>query len=231
MIHVLDDDVSNDNNIIINDTSSQSMTLVKAGTKQEQRSVDGALNDSSRITNALKCLIGTSAADNKRNKINPVASRTQSRDSLKRHVSSLDNPPLTSTSVSQSSLQKLARFSKDSIMEIDGAQILSNIDFPSNIEPHDSTVEKVVSSSTYTKHQISASLRSETSPKTHPQKTSPPKTNKPTASLSKVTSSYTPLEKQVLELRKQSHGALLFVECGYKYRFFGKDAEVSFFIL
>jgi len=38
---------------------------------------------------------------------------------------------------------------------------------------------------------------------------------------------YTPLEKQVLELRKISHGALLFVECGYKYRFFGEDAEVS----
>ena len=30
----------------------------------------------------------------------------------------------------------------------------------------------------------------------------------------------------MIELRKSSHGALLFVECGYKYRFFGEDAEV-----
>ncbi|GFY80121.1 DNA mismatch repair protein Msh3 [Trichonephila inaurata madagascariensis] len=36
---------------------------------------------------------------------------------------------------------------------------------------------------------------------------------------------YTALEKQYLELRSKYPDALLLIECGYKYRFFGKDAE------
>ncbi|GFR10881.1 DNA mismatch repair protein Msh3 [Trichonephila clavata] len=36
---------------------------------------------------------------------------------------------------------------------------------------------------------------------------------------------YTALEKQYLELRNKYPDALLLIECGYKYRFFGKDAE------
>ena len=37
---------------------------------------------------------------------------------------------------------------------------------------------------------------------------------------------YTPLEQQVIQLKEQHKDALLAVECGYKYRFFGNDAEV-----
>lgn len=37
---------------------------------------------------------------------------------------------------------------------------------------------------------------------------------------------YTPLEQQVIQLKEQHKDALLAVECGYKYRFFGDDAEV-----
>lgn len=40
---------------------------------------------------------------------------------------------------------------------------------------------------------------------------------------------YTPLELQFLELKKQYKDAILCIECGYKYRFFGDDAEVRFF--
>ncbi|XP_016898402.1 DNA mismatch repair protein Msh3 isoform X2 [Cynoglossus semilaevis] len=40
-------------------------------------------------------------------------------------------------------------------------------------------------------------------------------------------STYTPLEQQVMELKKQHKDALLAVECGYKYRFFGEDAEIA----
>ncbi|XP_061172820.1 DNA mismatch repair protein Msh3-like [Saccostrea echinata] len=36
---------------------------------------------------------------------------------------------------------------------------------------------------------------------------------------------YTPLEQQFLELKEKYPDTLLFVECGYKYRFFGEDAE------
>lgn len=38
---------------------------------------------------------------------------------------------------------------------------------------------------------------------------------------------YTPLEQQVIQLKQQHKDALLAVECGYKYRFFGEDAEVG----
>ncbi|XP_034026554.1 DNA mismatch repair protein Msh3 isoform X2 [Thalassophryne amazonica] len=38
---------------------------------------------------------------------------------------------------------------------------------------------------------------------------------------------YTPLEQQVIQLKRQHPGALLAVECGYKYRFFGEDAEIA----
>uniref|UniRef100_A0A8D0G6W9 DNA mismatch repair protein MSH3 n=1 Tax=Sphenodon punctatus TaxID=8508 RepID=A0A8D0G6W9_SPHPU len=38
---------------------------------------------------------------------------------------------------------------------------------------------------------------------------------------------YTPLELQFLEMKKQYKDAILCVECGYKYRFFGEDAEIA----
>uniref|UniRef100_A0A8C5LJB4 DNA mismatch repair protein MSH3 n=1 Tax=Leptobrachium leishanense TaxID=445787 RepID=A0A8C5LJB4_9ANUR len=38
---------------------------------------------------------------------------------------------------------------------------------------------------------------------------------------------YTPLEEQYMEIKKQHKDAILCVECGYKYRFFGEDAEIA----
>ncbi|XP_071339367.1 DNA mismatch repair protein Msh3 isoform X2 [Trachinotus anak] len=38
---------------------------------------------------------------------------------------------------------------------------------------------------------------------------------------------YTPLEQQVIQLKQKYKDALLAVECGYKYRFFGDDAEIA----
>ncbi|EHB09685.1 DNA mismatch repair protein Msh3, partial [Heterocephalus glaber] len=38
---------------------------------------------------------------------------------------------------------------------------------------------------------------------------------------------YTPLELQYLEVKQQHPDAVLCVECGYKYRFFGEDAEIA----
>ena len=37
----------------------------------------------------------------------------------------------------------------------------------------------------------------------------------------------TPLEKQVLEFKDKYPDLILFVECGYRYRFFGRDAEIA----
>ena len=37
---------------------------------------------------------------------------------------------------------------------------------------------------------------------------------------------YTPLEQQVVHIKQQHKDSLLAVERGYKYRFFGEDAEV-----
>jgi hypothetical protein len=39
--------------------------------------------------------------------------------------------------------------------------------------------------------------------------------------------SYTPLELQFLEVKKAHPDALLMVECGYKYKFFGDDAVIA----
>ncbi|XP_034629992.1 DNA mismatch repair protein Msh3 [Trachemys scripta elegans] len=38
---------------------------------------------------------------------------------------------------------------------------------------------------------------------------------------------YTPLELQFIEMKEQYKDAILCVECGYKYRFFGEDAEIA----
>ncbi|KAF8077502.1 hypothetical protein N665_1032s0013 [Sinapis alba] len=38
---------------------------------------------------------------------------------------------------------------------------------------------------------------------------------------------YTPLEQQVVELKSKHPGVILMVEVGYRYRFFGEDAEVA----
>ena len=37
---------------------------------------------------------------------------------------------------------------------------------------------------------------------------------------------YTPLEQQFMDIKRQHEDTVLFVECGYKYKFFGEDAEV-----
>lgn len=38
---------------------------------------------------------------------------------------------------------------------------------------------------------------------------------------------YTPLENQILQLKKENPGTVLMVEVGYRYRFFGDDAKVA----
>ncbi|XP_052599553.1 DNA mismatch repair protein Msh3 isoform X4 [Peromyscus californicus insignis] len=38
---------------------------------------------------------------------------------------------------------------------------------------------------------------------------------------------YTPLELQYMDMKQQYKDAVLCVECGYKYRFFGEDAEIA----
>ncbi|KAM1783770.1 hypothetical protein FF1_041896 [Malus domestica] len=47
----------------------------------------------------------------------------------------------------------------------------------------------------------------------------PPSSNQP--------AKFTPLEQQVVELKKRHPDVLLMVEVGYKYRFFGEDAEIA----
>lgn len=37
----------------------------------------------------------------------------------------------------------------------------------------------------------------------------------------------TPLEQQVVSIKNENPDVIIFVECGYKYRFFGKDAEIA----
>uniref|UniRef100_A0A8C7A1L5 DNA mismatch repair protein MSH3 n=1 Tax=Neovison vison TaxID=452646 RepID=A0A8C7A1L5_NEOVI len=53
------------------------------------------------------------------------------------------------------------------------------------------------------------------------------KTSDPKPSNKRTKSIYTPLELQYIELKQQQKDAILCVECGYKYRFFGEDAEIA----
>ncbi|XP_061117730.1 DNA mismatch repair protein Msh3 isoform X1 [Conger conger] len=57
-----------------------------------------------------------------------------------------------------------------------------------------------------------------------PAKKSPQETSAPNR---RTKSIYTPLELQFLEIKEKHKDALLCVECGYKYRFFGGDAEIA----
>jgi len=50
----------------------------------------------------------------------------------------------------------------------------------------------------------------------------------PDPSNNNATVKYTPLEKQVLELKKRHSGMILMIQTAYKYTFFGEDAEVCF---
>ncbi|XP_069137452.1 DNA mismatch repair protein Msh3-like [Argopecten irradians] len=52
------------------------------------------------------------------------------------------------------------------------------------------------------------------------------KSNKSPASVSKKVK-YTPLEQQFVDIKEKYPHAVLCVECGYKYRFFGEDAEIA----
>lgn len=56
----------------------------------------------------------------------------------------------------------------------------------------------------------------------HSSITSIPGSKNPTTGIK-----YTPLEQQVVALKAKHPNTVLFIECGYKYRFFGEDAEVS----
>ncbi|GAB1600646.1 DNA mismatch repair protein Msh3-like [Argonauta hians] len=40
-------------------------------------------------------------------------------------------------------------------------------------------------------------------------------------------SKYTPLELQVIDLKEKYPNTILLIECGYKYRFFGEDAQIA----
>uniref|UniRef100_A0A8B9H1I2 DNA mismatch repair protein MSH3 n=1 Tax=Astyanax mexicanus TaxID=7994 RepID=A0A8B9H1I2_ASTMX len=55
-------------------------------------------------------------------------------------------------------------------------------------------------------------------------KKSPPE---PAGPNRRTKSIYTPLEQQYMEIKEQYKDTLLCVECGYKYRFFGVDAEIA----
>ncbi|XP_074057848.1 DNA mismatch repair protein Msh3 isoform X4 [Macrotis lagotis] len=52
-------------------------------------------------------------------------------------------------------------------------------------------------------------------------------TSEPKATNRRTKSIYTPLELQYLEMKEQHKDAILCIECGYKYRFFGEDAEIA----
>ncbi|KAM6148466.1 DNA mismatch repair protein Msh3 [Erethizon dorsatum] len=75
--------------------------------------------------------------------------------------------------------------------------------------------------------------RSQSNPKDSefgPSRGSPERFQKPSdpkAFNKRSKSAHTPLELQYLEVKQQHPDAILCVECGYRYRFFGEDAEIA----
>ena len=135
---------------------------------------------------------------------------TPDKKTTNKNVSTMSLLNNNTINISQQTLDKLARFSRDSkevtppLDVSDKKNILTSKDCSEEV-PTTKVKKSIPSKTLDTSQSLYTSQKKESLP------------------------SYTPLEKQVMELRKQSHGALLFVECGYKYRFFGSDAEVRTF--
>lgn len=81
------------------------------------------------------------------------------------------------------------------------------------------------------------------SPKSNPKSTKPPKST-PKSKAKRVTelesrnvvkrkktTTLTPLEKQIIELKEENPGKLLLIQVGYKYKLFGEDARIGAKIL
>lgn len=78
----------------------------------------------------------------------------------------------------------------------------------------------------------------EISSQSHAKSTTKPKSSKRVADPEskkiikrKKTSSFTPLEKQIIELKDENPGKLLLIQIGYKYKLFGEDAKIGAKIL
>lgn len=56
---------------------------------------------------------------------------------------------------------------------------------------------------------------------------SPQSSKKNSTSKNKKNSGYTQLEQQYINIKKKYPDTILFVECGYKYKLFGEDAELA----
>jgi len=96
-------------------------------------------------------------------------------------------------------------------MILDSKQTTSAIN---NMDMNSSVNERQTQSSIFKKSENSIDLKSDkllslsamTNPRTKTQ--------------------FTPLEQQFMEIKEKYKNAVLFIECGYKYKFFGEDAEV-----
>ncbi|CAG5128814.1 unnamed protein product, partial [Candidula unifasciata] len=90
----------------------------------------------------------------------------------------------------------------------DGDAVLAHMSGPSSVE------SSVVSSySSFHNYRASASA------------------SQSLTAIGKKPGKYTPLEQQYVDIKAQNPDVVLFVECGYKYRFFGEDAEIAARIL
>ncbi|TRY63020.1 hypothetical protein TCAL_00792 [Tigriopus californicus] len=140
---------------------------------------------------------------------------------------SLTNSPRTSNTKSQRSIDTF--FKRKSSSGIDDATPNPeskttvqdpNVDWPMAKKPRiysDGTqqVEEVIHVDE--DRETCTSLISDTTPTD--LKSQPPE--------STVQGKPTPLEKQVIEFKAKYPQLILFVECGYRYRFFGRDAEIA----
>ncbi|XP_066915163.1 DNA mismatch repair protein Msh3-like isoform X2 [Clytia hemisphaerica] len=210
VIQILDDDIAPSQSPAKPSSLQKQNKLPHDEIKKEN---DGNVNQSltqpttHKITVSEKCLqkLARYSIDNTlstNGSMTPYFTKTTSEESIET-PSSMEQSNISKSQLNNSNLQKFAH--SPSIVHKEMAQTSTQSNF-------DETVHRKI----FDQNNNFSKLGTTEPPP-------PPSSN--TKKKGKIV--YTPLEKQVLELRKQSHGAMLFVECGYKYRFFGQDAEVA----
>lgn len=141
--------------------------------------------------------------------------------------STLGKTVSSKVSISHATLTRLKDFScpgsSDSVMELEpshSGKAESSASPQHNVIMQDEMVEEFKEEPMKIKQEFSFSQYAKN---TGNRKSS----EEPSVSNRRTKTIYTPLEEQYMEIKKQHVDTVLCVECGYKYRFFGEDAEIA----
>ncbi|XP_062873716.1 DNA mismatch repair protein Msh3 isoform X2 [Trichomycterus rosablanca] len=131
------------------------------------------------------------------------------------------------SSLSSSTLEKLQGFSCSAASEsrTPDQKVKMELELVSTVTDAQVQIkEEIEEESARNKHPFNLSQFAKANSAVGVSKKSPSETAGPNR---RTKSIYTPLEQQFMEIKEQYKDTILCVECGYKYRFFGEDAEIA----